>query len=130
LSWLIRQIENGAEVDEPDADDEVDLDEVPLAPAEFEPYAPIEQVIKIGISALSILLAGLSIYAYRRTAIRGIIYAAMAFGLFAVQMFFEYLEDEVEGFDTPFNDVIFLSMTLAVLILFFLAIVWRKSTVK
>lgn len=104
LSWLIKQ-------------------------AEFEPYLPIEQVIKVVIAGFSILLAGLSVSAYRKTAIRGIAYAAVAFGLFAVQLFFEYLEDEVEGFDQPYNEIIFLCMTLAILVLFFMAIVYRKSKV-
>ena len=126
LSWLVRQIENGAADEEPDDETMV----TPAVETEFEPYEPIEQAIKVGIAAFSILLAGLSIYAYRRTAIKGIIYAAVAFGLFAAQMLFEYLEDEVEGFDAPYNDIIFLGMTLAILVLFFLAIVWRKSTVS
>ncbi len=97
---------------------------------EFDPYEPTAQIIKIVIVAFSILLAGLSISAYRRTAIKGIVYAAIAFGLFAVQMLFDYLEDEVPGFETPYNDIVFLSMTLAILLLFFLAIVWRKSKVS
>ena len=126
LSWLVRQVEGQIEEEEPDPQAE-ETAEIPIG-AEFEPYEPIEQAIKIGIAAFSILLAGLSIYAYKKTAIRGIIYAAIAFGLFAAQMLFEYLEDEVEGFDAPFNDIIFLGMTLAILVLFFLAIVWRKST--
>ena len=126
LSWLVRQVEGQIEEEEPDPQEE-ETAEIPIG-AEFEPYEPIEQAIKIGIAAFSILLAGLSIYAYKKTAIRGIIYAAIAFGLFAAQMLFEYLEDEVEGFDAPFNDIIFLGMTLAILVLFFLAIVWRKST--
>lgn len=125
LSWLIKQIENGAVEDQED-----EIIETPAAGTEFEPYLPIEQAIKVGIAAFSILLAGLSIYAYRKTAIKGIIYAAVAFGLFAAQMLFDYLEDEVEGFDTAYNDIIFLGMTLAILVLFFLAIVWRKSTVS
>ncbi len=94
---------------------------------EAEPYQPIEQIIKIGIAAFSLLLLGLSISAYRKTALKGIVYAAVAFGLFAVQLFFEYLEDAVEGFDAPYNDVIFLGMTLAILVLFFMAIVRRKK---
>ena len=126
LSWLVRQVEGQIEEEEPDPQEE-ETAEIPIG-AEFEPYEPIEQAIKIGIAAFSILLAGLSIYAYKKTAIRGIIYAAIAFGLFAAQMLFEYLEDEVEGFDAPFNDIIFLGMPLAILVLFFLAIVWRKST--
>jgi hypothetical protein len=129
LSWLVRQIETATLEEEPD-EEGADAIEAPVAEGDFEPYEPIEQAIKIGIAAFSILLAGLSIYAYRRTAIKGIIYAAVAFGLFAVQMLFDYLEDEVAGFDAPFNDIIFLGMTLAILVLFFLAIVWRKSTVK
>jgi hypothetical protein len=126
LSWLVKQIDNETFEEEPDESEEA-IGALP-AEAEFEPYEPIEQAIKVGIAAFSILLAGLSIYAYRKTAIKGIIYAAVAFGLFAAQMLFEYLEDEVVGFDAPFNDIIFLGMTLAILVLFFLAIVWRKST--
>ncbi|HJS82632.1 MAG TPA: hypothetical protein VJ742_07320 [Nitrososphaera sp.] len=130
LSWIIRQIENETGNEDPDEEESVESDETPVAEVELEPYEPIEQAIKIGIAVFSILLAGLSVYAYKRTAIKGIIYAAVAFGLFAVQMLFEYLEDEVEGFDAPYNDIIFLGMTLAILALFFLAIVWRKSTIS
>ena len=129
LSWLVKQIENET-AEEPEEVPESETPETPVAGIEFEPYEPIEQAIKVGIAAFSILLAGLSVYAYRKTAIKGIIYAAVAFGLFAAQMLFEYLEDEVEGFDAPYNDIIFLGMTLAILVLFFLAIVWRKSTLK
>ncbi|HKX81602.1 MAG TPA: hypothetical protein VJL54_05035 [Nitrososphaera sp.] len=100
-----------------------------LRTVEFEPYEPVEQVIKVVIAAFSILLAAISVSAYRRTSIKGIAYAAVAFALFAAQLLFEYLEDEVEGFDQPYNDLIFLGMTLAILVLFFLAIIWRKSKV-
>jgi hypothetical protein len=91
-----------------------------------DPYEPIVQVIKIGIAAFSLLLLGLSISAYRKTALKAIIYAAVAFGLFAVQLFFDYLEDALEGWEQPYNDVIFYAMTLAILVLFFLAVVKRK----
>ncbi len=123
LSWLIRQIENGIENTE---EEEQGAGTQEPVVGEAEPYQPIEQIIKIGIAAFSILLLGLSISAYRKTALKGIVYAAVAFGLFAVQLFFEYLEDAVEGFDAPYNDVIFLGMTLAILVLFFTAIVRRK----
>jgi hypothetical protein len=42
-------------------------------------------------------------------------------------MLFEYLEDAVKGIDSPFNDIIFTGFTLAILVLFFVAIVKRKS---
>ena len=140
LTWIIRQVENGIEVggdnnefSEEDNDNETSSEEtveedgaIGIEEAEFEPYEPITQAIKIAIAAFSILLLGLSISAYRKTALKRILYAAIAFGLFAIQMFFDYLEDAVEGFDTAYSDIIFYGMTLAILVLFFLAIVRKK----
>jgi hypothetical protein len=88
------------------------------------------QIIKVGIAVFSLLLLALSITAYRKTALKGIVYAAIAFGLFSAQLFFDYLEDAVEGWEQPFNDVIFYAMTLAILVLFFLALVRRGKTQK
>lgn len=133
LSWLIRQVENGID-NEPDEEQdgnqtepEVAGDELGISAAE-DAYEPIVQLIKIGIAAFSVLLLGLSISAYKKTALKGIIYAAIAFGLFAVQLFFDYAEDAVEGWEQPYNDVIYYAMTLAILVLFFLAVVRRNKT--
>lgn len=115
LSWVIRQIENGTE----------DTGTEGL-PTEAEPFEPVEQAIKLAIVAFSLLLLGLSISAYKKTALRRILYAAVAFGLFAVQMFFDYLSDAVAAFDAPINDVVFSGITLAILALFFMAIVKKK----
>ena len=135
--WFIGQVESVIsnnetedleEVAEIGVEEEEIVEETELVSAEveYEPYKPIEQMIKIGITAFSILLLGLSISAYRKTRLKAIIYAAVAFGLFAVQIFFDYLEDAVEGFETPYNDIIFLGITLAILVLFFMAIVRKK----
>lgn len=129
LSSLIRQVENGIDSLE-EGDNETGADEVGnelgTGPMEIDPYEPIVQLIKIGIAAFSILLLGLSITAYKRTALKGIIYAAIAFGLFAAQLLFDYMEDAIEGLEQPYNDVIYYAMTLAILVFFFLAIVRRK----
>src|SRR3972149_7839899 len=106
LSWLVRPAEIGLQ-------------------AEVGPYGWLEQVIKIGIAALSLILLGLSISAYRRTSLRSLLYASVAFGLFAVQMVFEYLGDAL-GVGEPYTDVITPGITLAILVLFFIAIV-RKG---
>jgi hypothetical protein len=95
-----------------------------------EAYEPVVQIIKIAIAAFSIRLLALSISAFKKTAVRNIIYAAFAFGLFAVQLFFDYLNDAIAGFEQPYSDVIFYAMTLAILVLFFLAIVRRKEQVN
>jgi hypothetical protein len=132
LSWLIRQVENGISDGDNGPDEEGDENQTESEETggdeqmEVEPYEPITQAIKIAIAAFSILLLGLSISAYKKTSLKTILYAAVAFGLFAIQMFFDYLEDAVEAFDTPYSDIIFFGITLAILVLFFMAIVRRK----
>jgi hypothetical protein len=143
LSWLIRQVENGIsgsggdnDLDEEGGDgnqtepEEEDTggDEstIGIEQMEVEPYEPITQAIKIAIAAFSLLLLGLSISAYRKTHIRRLVYAAVAFGLFSLQLFFDYLEDAIPAFDTPYSDIIFFGITLAILVLFFMAIVRKK----
>lgn len=137
LSWLIRQVENGIgdgdnESGEEGNENETSSEEIDedtpigVEQTEVEPYEPITQVIQIAIAAFSLLLLGLSISAYKKTSLKRILYAAVAFGLFAIQIFFDYLEDAVEYLDTPYSDIIFYGMTLAILVLFFIAIVRRK----
>src|ERR687893_1497818 len=136
LSWLIRQVENGiGDFDnEPEEGNENETTSegigedtrIGMEQVEVEPYEPITQAIQIAIAAFSVLLLGLSISAYKKTALKRILYAAVAFGLFAIQMFFDYLEDAVEGFDTAYSDIIFYGITLAILVLFFIAIVRKR----
>ena len=137
LSWLIRQVENGIgdgdnELEE-ESDENTTISEgiagdesVGIEEVEVEPFEPITQAIKIAIAAFSLLLLALSISAYKKTALKRILYASIAFGLFAIQMFFDYLEDAVEAFDTAYTDIIFFGITLAILVLFFMAIVRKK----
>jgi hypothetical protein len=138
LSWLIRQVESGISHGDNDLDEEGDGNQTEpeeetggdestgIEQMEVEPYEPITQAIKIAIAAFSLLLLGLSISAYRKTHIRRLVYAAVAFGLFSLQLFFDYLEDAVPAFDTPYSDIIFFGITLAILVLFFMAIVRKK----
>jgi hypothetical protein len=138
LSWLIRQIENGIadsdnELEEQEDENQTrsegagdEEEELGIEEIQVEPYEPITQVIKIAIAAFSLLLLGLSISAYKKTGLRRILYAAVAFGLFALQMFVDYLEEAVQAFETPYTDIIFFGITLAILVLFFMAIVRKK----
>jgi hypothetical protein len=93
---------------------------------QVEPYEPVEQAINIAIAGFALLLLALSLSAYRRTRVRRTLYAAVAFGLFAVQRLFEFLEETVPDLDTPLGDLVVSGMTLAVLVLFFLAIVTKE----
>jgi hypothetical protein len=91
-------------------------------------YDRIESAIQAAIGIFSLLLLGLSILAYRRTGMKKIILAAIAFSLFAIQLMLESLEDTIGILEEPpIGDILSASMTLAILVLFFLAIV-RKNT--
>jgi hypothetical protein len=90
-------------------------------------FENIETVILAVTGILSLLLLALSISAYRKTGLKKIIYAAAAFALFGVQLLFESLEETFEVLDTGYGSVITSSMTLAILILFFLAIVQKNK---
>ncbi len=135
LSWMIQQLERGiddggdSDFTEEGNDNETSSEGtgedgvIGIEEMEVEPYEPITQAIQIAIAAFSLLLLALSISAYKKRAVKRILYAALAFGLFAVQIFFDYLEDAVEGFDTAYSDIIFFGITLVILVLFFIAIV-------
>ena len=90
-------------------------------------YDSIESVIQAAIGIFSLLLLALSILAYKRTGLKKIIFAAIAFSLFAIQLILEALEETIGILEEPpIGDILSASMTLAILVLFFLAIV-RKS---
>lgn len=88
-----------------------------------EPFEGIENVVALGIGILSILLLALSITAYRKTRLQLTIYAVIIFAIFAIQQFIDYFDDILIVLDVPITDIIISSLTFAILILFFLAIV-------
>ena len=90
-------------------------------------YDRIESVIQVAIGIFSLLLLALSVLAYRRTGLKKIIFAAIAFSLFAIQLILESLEESLGILEEPpIGDILSSAMTLAILVLFFMAIV-RKS---
>lgn len=93
-----------------------------------EPFEGVENLVALGIGILSILLLALSITAYRKTRLQLTIYAIIIFSIFAIQQFIDFLDDIIDALDMPLTDVVISSLTLAILILFFLAIVRTKIT--
>jgi hypothetical protein len=91
-----------------------------------EPTIGIENVLKIIIAIFSLLLLALSVSAYKKTGFKKILYAIAAFALFGIQSLFDFLADHVSLFDTEYNDIILLGMTIAILVLFFVAVVKRN----
>jgi hypothetical protein len=96
--------------------------------SDIDTYERLENGIALGIAIFSLLLLALSVTAFKKTGLRVTIYAIIIFALFAVQQFLDYLDNIFVELDIPITDVIISSMTLAILVLFFLAIVRTKIT--
>jgi hypothetical protein len=90
-------------------------------------YNTIEGIIYLIGAIFSIILLALSITAYKNTGLKKIKYAIAAFGLFAAFLLYESLEHTFKAsFNTSYIDMIISSMTLAIVVLFFLAIIRKK----
>jgi hypothetical protein len=72
-------------------------------------------------------LLALSISAYRKTGLKKIAYAIVAFALFAAYLFYEYLEGVFTFLRNTYTDIILPSMIFGVLVLFFLAIISKNN---
>ena len=94
--------------------------------SEIDSFDRLENGIALGIAIFSLLLLALSVTAFKKTHLRITIYAIIIFALFAVQQFLDYLDNIFVELDIPITDAIISSMTLAILVIFFLAIVRTK----
>ncbi|HEX9317544.1 MAG TPA: hypothetical protein VF884_01280 [Nitrososphaeraceae archaeon] len=84
----------------------------------------IEMLLYFVGSGLSAVLIALSISAYRKSGLKKLQYAIIAFSLFCGFLIYENLE-QLLSFDNPFTDIIIPSSGLAILVFFFLAVAKR-----
>ena len=94
---------------------------------DIEPIGITQHLISLFIGIFSILLLLLSISAYRKTGLKNILYAAGAFGLFAIRLFIEVFDENYDIVDNYLLSFLNSSITLAILILFFLAIIKKNK---
>ena len=94
--------------------------------SQIDSFEGLENAIALGITVISLSLLALSVTAYRKTRLKVTIYAIIIFALFAIQQFIDYLDNIIVVLDNPITDVVVSSLTLAILALFFLAIVRTK----
>jgi hypothetical protein len=81
----------------------------------------IETMLYAAGSVLSAILIALSISAYRKSGIKKLQYAVIAFSLFCGFLIYENLEN-LFRIDDPYTDIIIPSMGLAILVFFFIAV--------
>ncbi len=93
----------------------------------------IEIILIFATITLSILLSALSISAYRKSRLKKMIYASIAYSLFAIfslNLFYEEFVLENDGSETHpslISDIAIHSIPLIILILFFIGIVKKEK---
>ncbi len=85
----------------------------------------IESILYIIGTIFAAILIALSISAYRNTKLRKLLYAIVAFLLFATFLFYEFLEHSM-SLENTFTEIVVPFMGLSILVLFFMAIVNKK----
>jgi len=85
----------------------------------------IESILYIIGTVFAAILIALSISAYRNTKLRKLLYAIIAFLLFWVFLFYEFLEHSM-SLENTFTEIVIPFMGLSILVLFFMAIVNKK----
>ncbi|HJT83962.1 MAG TPA: hypothetical protein VJ697_05725 [Nitrososphaeraceae archaeon] len=85
-----------------------------------------DEILELIVGIFALFLFALSISAYKTIHLKKLIFAIAAFGLFAVESFIDYLEDVLPILDTPYIDILLAIISLAILVLFFLAFIKRK----
>jgi ABC-type transport system involved in cytochrome c biogenesis permease subunit len=85
----------------------------------------IESILYIVGTIFAAILIALSISAYRNTQLQKLLYAIVAFLLFGIFLFYEFLEHSIP-LDNAFTDIVIPAMGVSILVLFFLAIVNKK----
>jgi hypothetical protein len=92
-------------------------------------FDDIEITIIASTMMLAIILSMLSITGYRKNKLKKMLYAAIAFGLFAIFALYQYVEENyleanvIETIDNPATDLILPAIPLVILLLFFLALI-------
>ena len=87
----------------------------------------IEMLLYIAGSILSLVLVLLSISSYKKSGLKKLMYAVIAFSLFCVFLIYEGLE-HFYSLDYPFTDIVIPSSGLAIILFFFLAVIKKNNT--
>ena len=85
----------------------------------------IESILYVIGTIFAAILIALSISAYRNTRLRKLLYAIVAFLLFGIFLFYEFLEHSM-SLENTFTEIVIPFMGLYILVLFFMAIVNKK----
>jgi hypothetical protein len=85
----------------------------------------VEMLLYTAGAILSIFLVGLSVFSYRKSGLKKLQYAAIAFSLFCIFLIYEGFE-HFYSLDNAFTDIVIPLSGSAIILFFFLAVI-KKS---
>ena len=85
----------------------------------------VEMVLYVAGLILSVVLVALSIFSYRKSGLKKLVYAVIAFSLFGIFLLYEGLE-HFYSLENPFTEIVIPLSGLAIILFFFLAVI-KKS---
>jgi hypothetical protein len=99
---------------------------IPYFPFLDFPEVELYESLNVVVALVAIILLVISLLAYRRTNLRRLLFVSVAFGLFAVQALTRELDELVSALGSGTEQIIIIILDLAILLLFFLALVVSK----
>ena len=85
----------------------------------------VEMVLYVAGLILSVVLVALSIFSYRKSGLKKLVYTVVAFSLFGIFLLYEGLE-HFYSLENPFTEIVIPLSGLAIILFFFLAVI-KKS---
>jgi hypothetical protein len=86
----------------------------------------VYEYLNVVVAIVAVILLAISLIAYRKTNLRRLVLVSIAFGLFAVEAFIRELDELALVFGSGTEQIIVIVLDLAILLLFFLALVLSK----
>ena len=86
----------------------------------------VYEYLNVVVAIVAVILLAVSLIAYRKTNLRRLVLVSIAFGLFAVEAFIRELDELALVFGSGTEQIIVIVLDLAILLLFFLALVLSK----
>jgi hypothetical protein len=86
----------------------------------------VENLETILIGVFSVILLLLSLSSYKKTGLKNVLYATVAFALFAIDISLEFLVEKYDPLNYPLLDLFHTSITLAILTLFFISVIKKN----
>lgn len=86
----------------------------------------LDEMLSLGVGLFALVLLAVTIVAYRKNSQKRLLFVSGAFGLFAAKTLVRHLDILIFNWGSATTDFLYSLADFAILLLFFLAIIFRK----